>query len=363
MQASEASSEAYRSLRALAEANEIELPSLEREGMELKVLARQTMAEIDRLAPQSNELARKVREMEAHIESYTRTEIRSLYAAARDAEMRLFMMQRQLEQIEYKLRNLSRYEKQLRAVVDAIKLLPMDGEEAAASPADERPGPEQTLADLVLNRDIERQRVTRRLHDGPAQSLANLVLRAEICERLFASEPTEAKAELASIKLSIAKALEDTRGLIFELRPMILDDLGPVPTLRRYAQALMERSGCTVNVIVSGTERRLPQHIEVAIFSVIQEALLNAVQHGQPSQIGVSISYGERSVAVAVEDDGRGFDVAALSSPDPQRRRVGLASIDQLVRALSGTFSVRSQPGQGTRVSAEISLPDTHSDA
>ena len=86
MVAPETSSEPFQALRALAEVNETELPSLEREGGELKVLARQTMAEIDRLAPQSNELARKVREMEAHIDSYTRAEIKSVYSAARDAE-------------------------------------------------------------------------------------------------------------------------------------------------------------------------------------------------------------------------------------------------------------------------------------
>jgi signal transduction histidine kinase len=116
-------------------------------------------------------------------------------------------------------------------------------------------------------------------------------------------------------------------------------------------------------VTISGTERRLARHLEVAIFSVIQESLLNAVQHGHPSQVDVAVTYGESGLAITVNDNGQGFDATDLSSGDPKRQLVGLASMHQLVSALSGSFVVRSEPGRGTTVAAEIPVPEAHAGA
>jgi two-component system, NarL family, sensor histidine kinase DegS len=316
------------------------------------------MVEIDRLTPQNNEMGRKVRDMESHIESYTRAEIKSVYSAARDAEMRLFMMQRQLEQLEYKLRNLRRYEKQLRAVVEAVGHLPEPdaGAEQLQAPPPENEAVGESLAELIFSRDAERQKVTRRLHDGPAQSLANLILRSEICERLLAVDPADAKTELADIRRSIARALDDTRNLIFELRPMILDDLGPMPTLRRYTQALADKSGATINLTVSGTETRLPYHAEIALFSVIQEALMNSIQHGHSTHVETAVSYHRDRVTASVEDNGSGFDTSAALPQGGRRQRTGISSMRHLVAALSGSLAIESEPGKGTTVTADIPI-------
>ena len=90
--------------------------------------------------------------------------------------------------------------------------------------------------------------MSRYLHDGPAQTLTNLVLRAEICEHLVDRDPAKAKAELRGLRSNLTNSLQDARRLIFDLRPMILDDIGVIATLRRYLSEVGRTNGFSQSV-------------------------------------------------------------------------------------------------------------------
>jgi two-component system sensor histidine kinase DegS len=140
------------------------------------------------------------------------------------------------------------------------------------------------------------------------------------------------------------------RNFIFELRPMMLDDLGLVPTIRRYADSFKEQSGVEVSVTVSGNERRLEPYVEVMVFRAMQELLSNAVHQSQATLLKILLDLGDMLIKLSVEDNGKGMDTDALSKDG----NLGLKLIKERVEMLGGSFNLDSTPGMGARVSLSI---------
>jgi len=202
----------------------------------------------------------------------------------------------------------------------------------------------------------ERMRIARDMHDGPAQSMANLVLQAEILERLLDRNPKQLVTELAEFKNSVRNALEETRQLIFDLRPMTLDDLGLVPTLRKFIKEYGDRYGLATRFNVVGQERRLPGNTEGVLFRIIQEALTNVHKHARAKMAEVTMNMQPSRVSVVIKDDGQGFDVARTEANLHKNKNLGLLSMRERAELEKGTLEIRSQPGRGTEVRVEISL-------
>jgi len=208
---------------------------------------------------------------------------------------------------------------------------------------------------VIKAQEEERRRVAREIHDGPAQAMANVVLRTEICERLHAAGREEVAQELGHLKVLVRECLRELRRIIFNLRPMALDDLGLVPTLNRYLENLREQEGCPVTLTVSGKEARLNSMLEVAVFRMVQEAVNNARKHAQASTIRVEILFADSNyVEIRVEDDGVGFDMERLKVEWIDRESFGLMSMKERIELLDGEFEVVSVPGEGTRLSAKL---------
>jgi two-component system sensor histidine kinase DegS len=203
---------------------------------------------------------------------------------------------------------------------------------------------------LVNAQETERQRLSRQMHDGPAQALSNFILQTEIAMRLFDIDAVQAKDELNSLKSSAMGTFQKVRNFIFELRPMMLDDLGLVPTVRRYADAFKEQTSMDVNVTVTGNEKRLEPYLEVMLFRALQELLGNTARHGQATQVKVMLDMGEDRVRVSVEDNGRGFDPDAVQ----QGNSLGLKLIRERAEMLGGNFEIDSSVGRGARVSFSV---------
>ena len=112
---------------------------------------------------------------------------------------------------------------------------------------------------IILAQEEERKRIAREIHDGPAQSLANIVLRTEIAERMLGKQEFQlVQAELIDLKGQVRSGLEEIRKIIFNLRPMALDDLGLVPTLRKYVQDFEDKTKIRTIFDTIGKEVRLP---------------------------------------------------------------------------------------------------------
>jgi two-component system sensor histidine kinase DegS len=207
---------------------------------------------------------------------------------------------------------------------------------------------------LVNAQEAERQRLSRQMHDGPAQALSNFILQTEIAMRLLDVDPAQAKNELGNLKVAAMSTFQKVRNFIFELRPMMLDDLGVAPTIRRYADTFKDQAGVEVNVMISGTERRMESYLEVLIFRAMQELLSNAVHQNQATIVKIQMDMGDTNIRLSMDDNGKGLDTDQLE----KEPNLGLKLIKDRAEMLGGKFELDSAPGKGTRVSISIPVHD-----
>lgn len=321
-----------------------EQEAAQRQLSELQALIRQTSTDVERLAQRSLHLTNQIKQMESRLESIPPTEIIETYQSAMDVQKRLWLMRGQLEKLQSLEAHLQRYVDTLDRI---LSVLAREQEEASTP----RPNVESGLiVRLFEAQEQERQRLVRQLHDGPAQALTNLVLQAEICERLLQRDPERAKVELAALKSAAVDTFQRMREFLFDIRPMSLDDLGLVPTVRRYVEALKDKVKFSLSLQISGEERRMAAHQEAALFRIVQELLTNVRLHAQASQAVVRLAFQPQGVRLEVEDNGVGFDVEEALGSALQRKTIGLTSIRQWVEMLGGQLSITSAPGKGTRV-------------
>jgi len=205
---------------------------------------------------------------------------------------------------------------------------------------------------IIKAQEEERRRVSREIHDGPAQSMANIVFRAEVCERLIDIDMVRAKKELADLREQVRICLKETRKIIFDLRPMTLDDLGLVPTVKRFLDTAKERSGIVSAVRLLGTERRLDSYVEVGLFRTIQEAVNNVEKHAQASVINIVMEFRSEMMSVTIEDNGKGFDTAENVGSES----FGLVGMRERINLLNGQLIIKSVKGTGTKIIIKVNL-------
>ncbi len=195
----------------------------------------------------------------------------------------------------------------------------------------------------------ERNRLARDLHDSVSQELFSLTMLAAAAKRQLNTRPDAAMTQLDEIQATAKHALEETRSLIFALRPAMLDGRGLAPALRDLAAGAADRQGLIVDLRISG-ERRLPLEQEQALFRIAQEALANVVRHSGTRRAEVVLEYTDDATRLMVRDEGHGFDPAAPRSA----RSLGIISMTERVESLGGTLAIWSTPGAGTTVTATL---------
>jgi two-component system, NarL family, sensor histidine kinase DegS len=338
-----------------------ELDRLQRELNELDITVRQQEADVEKLASREVSVSNRLRDLDVNYEKYSKAEIKNFYTNAQEVQMRLYSMRARLEQLRDRQKVMKERNELIEEFVDLLGGGDIAGRGEARNGGDEQ-APVQTEDDLIVNiiqaQEEERRRISLQMHDGPAQSMANLVLRAEICQRLLEKDASQARTELTSLKTSINTMLQDIRKFVFDLHPMTLEDLGLVPTVRRFASEFGEKNGIEVNIMVNGLESRMPGHYEVTLFRFIQEALNNIAKHAGANQARVLMNVSENTLQIIVEDDGEGFHVSEVLADTSGRRNLGISSMRQQIEVLlKGEFGIESAIGRGTRVAATVSLP------
>jgi two-component system sensor histidine kinase DegS len=322
---------------------EKELDEAQRSLREVTLMMEQSQGELSKLTQRNAAITTHLQQVTGQLDKMPPQEIKSAYDSALDAQQRLFVMRGQLEKLQTEKSHLERFKSTLeRARVSA------GGAGASASGGGK--SPLASVEMLVNAQETERQRLSRQMHDGPAQALSNFILQTEIAMRLFDVDAVQARAELNSLKASAMGTFQKVRNFIFELRPMMLDDLGLVPTVRRYSDAFKEQMGLDISVTVTGTERRLEPYLEVMLFRAIQELLGNAARHSQGSVVKVMLDMGEERVRVSVDDNGRGFDPDVVQ----QGSSLGLKLIRERAEMLGGSFEMDSAIGKGARISFAV---------
>jgi two-component system, NarL family, sensor histidine kinase DevS len=203
----------------------------------------------------------------------------------------------------------------------------------------------------------ERHRWARELHDETLQELGALRVLLEPASRAGESE-LSAEARQLAIQ-HVDSAVRNLQGLITELRPATLDELGVGAAIETLALQSTERSGVEIDVSVElappggdGAER-LPRDLEATIYRLVQEAMNNALKHADPKRISVTVNRAGAGIEVVVADDGSGFDPASVE------RSFGLVGMEERVTLSGGSLEIESEPGRGTEVTVELALSET----
>ncbi|HEY4689842.1 MAG TPA: ATP-binding protein [Anaerolineae bacterium] len=338
---------------SLADEIKAEHEQAQRELKEIDLLIQQTSAEVDRLAQRNAQATNRVKQMEINIDTVPRADLQGAYTEAQDAQKRLFMMRGQLEKLQSDQQNLSRLTNWLRRSLDGLSGA-SGGAAGVREDGSEDGSNQPAIVRIIETQEQERQRLVRQLHDGPAQSLTNLILQAEICERLFDHDPKRARSELTNLKTAVTGTFQKVRDFMFDLRPMMLDDLGLVPTLKRYVDSFGEKSGVPISLTVTGSERRFTGYKEMALFRIVQDLLSNVRQHAHATRAQVLLDLTEDAVRVTVEDNGSGFDMNEVLTA---KRGIGLSTLRERVEMMGGQVQIDSAPSRGTKVSLVIPLP------
>ena len=324
---------------------ELELEKSRTELVEISKMLEHSQQEVSKLAQRNASATAHLQRVQNQFEKMSREEIRSAYDTALDAQQRLFVMRGQVEKLQSDLNHQERYIKfiELAKHTQSSNKSPDVQSQDTYSSVD-------SVEMLIQAQETERQRLSRQMHDGPAQALSNFILQTEIAMRLFDVDPEKAKNELINLKGSASSTFQKVRDYIFELRPMMLDDLGLSPTIKRYIEATQNQSGIEIHLTVTGVERRFEPYLEVMIFRAIQEFLKNAVRHSQASQVNLHLDLGDTNIKVICEDNGKGFDVEGLEEDS----YVGLKLMRERAEMLGGNLGLDSVIGQGTRVTYQV---------
>lgn len=319
-----------------------ELEETQRALREVTLMIEQSQSEINKLTQRNSAITGHLQQVQKQIGTIAPEEIRMAYDSALDAQQRLLVMRGQLE----KLQNDKTHLEKSKVLIE--KMRPQSG---AGKGGPVTAGSKMASVEMLVNaQESERQRLSRQMHDGPAQALSNFILQTEIAMRLLEVDPAQAREELSNLKGSALGTFQKVRNFIFELRPMMLDDLGLAPTLRKYAEAFREQTGIDVNITITGTERRLEPYIEVMIFRAVQELIGNASRHSQATQVKAHLDMADELIRVNVDDNGKGMDVEAVQ----EGKSLGLKLIRERAELLGGAFEIDSAVGKGTRITFSV---------
>ncbi|MGB9792011.1 MAG: sensor histidine kinase [Thermacetogeniaceae bacterium] len=341
----------------IAENARSELERVRRELVETKRETLETIHQVDRYVQLEREARLRLMEVSRDFHKYSEDVVKEAYERARDIQIQLFVLQEKEKNLRRRRDELERSLQRLTHTVEKAEILItqigvvlqfLQGTLREISiKLDGIQQKQQLGLKIIQAQEEERRRIAREIHDGPAQSLANLVLRAELCEQHLSRDPEMVKAELKKLKESARNTLKDIRKIIFDLRPMSLDDLGLVGGLRRFLGDFQERYGLPVEFLVFGQERALDEMYCIAVFRIIQEALNNVVKHAQASSVSVKLEFLPKHVTAVVKDDGVGFEPQSLEG---ENEHYGLLNMKERASLLNGELEIKSAPGKGTEV-------------
>jgi signal transduction histidine kinase len=179
-------------------------------------------------------------------------------------------------------------------------------------------------------------------------------LLAQVLPALWAVQPEEATRSLDELRRLSKEALAEMRALLFQLRPVALEEEGVVEALRRHIESLQRRDGPSLAFAATGEADRLPLPVEEALFRVASEAVSNALKHANAKEITVALDIRDGAATLTVRDDGRGFDRAGHQ---PQPGHLGLPGMRERVERIGGLLQIASAPGAGTTIAVRVAIP------
>lgn len=355
--------------------NEVE--NSKKQLAEIKEQARQTIDRVDALTKQEQREKQHLVRVSGNFQDYSEEKIRASYEAVKNVQVELGIerekeqnLRNQRDKLELRLRHLQvmllQAEHLALAIGSVLSYLSSQVSgvvwKIEAVQKDKFVG-----ARIIKAQEEERYRVSREIHDGPAQDLANLILQTSIAEKLIDYDAEEAKRTLQSLRGQIRDCLASIRQVIFDMRPMALDDLGLAPAVNQLVGRLASREIVSTEFSVDGKRYDLPKHVEIAVFRIVQEALNNVAHHAGTDKARVRMLYTPEALSVLIEDAGKGFDMEeglapqmaeadeVLASDGPDHAgRFGIMGMQERAKIIGAELHIQSAPGKGTRVHLRI---------
>ena len=345
---------------------------------ELKQRVAETIARVDSLAVEEQEAKQRLAEVNRNFAEHTEDEIRSAYETVSIIQINLAIerekeqtMRVERDKLEIRLRYLYnvvvRAEQMALSIGSVLSYLSTQVSgvlwKIEAVQKDKFVG-----ARIIKATEEERYRISREIHDGPAQDLANVLFMTTITERLMDQDIAEAKKTFAELREEIRRCLTSVRQIIFDMRPMALDDLGLPQAVEQLIQLFGERRKLRGTFSLEGAYYALPKHVEIAIFRIVQEALNNVVHHAKTDKVRIRMHYTDQALTVLVADDGVGFDPDRMPAEtetmddaldmETQRRQrgrhFGVIGMEERAKIIGASVQILSEPGKGTKVHLRV---------
>lgn len=324
-----------------------------------------TITEGDYLEEMTRHSRKRLANVSKEFLNFSETQVREAYEVANDLLVRLSVNRLEEKQLRERrddlerrlaglLETIERANQLINQVAVVINYLTTDLKDVGEALTNAKNKQDFSIR-IIQAQEEERKRLSRDIHDGPAQMLANVLLRAGLIEKTYNERGSgQALVELSELKETVKSALLEVRRIIYDLRPMALDDLGLIPTLKKYLSKIDEfEKGKEVQFRNSGLEQRFHTDFEVAIFRLVQESVSNALKHGNSKDIWVKIEWFHDIITIMVKDNGKGFN------PDEVRdKSFGLIGMRERVDLLKGEMKIQSAPGKGTIILFKIPLKD-----
>ncbi|MTT31551.1 histidine kinase [Terrilactibacillus sp. BCM23-1] len=333
---------------------------------ELEVIKHQVHDVIDRYDTLERDarLARgHLAKVSSHFNTYQEADIRAAYERANSIQVELSIVQEMERQLKIRRNDIERRITKLKATVDkadklvgqvSVVLNYLTGDLQKMGEMIESAKEKQAFGLKIIEaQEEERKRLSREIHDGPAQILARVLIGSDIVERVHRNQGPEASAkELLTYREMVRSALAEVRRIIYDLRPMTLDDLGLIPTLKKYlSQVENQFKGLKVHFNCIGHEHRVSSNMEVALFRLCQEGVQNACKHAEASFIKVIVEFKEKQIVLLIKDNGKGFD-----PEQSHTSKFGLMGMKERVELLKGKWTLNSEPKVGTSIIINIPI-------
>jgi PAS domain S-box-containing protein len=204
---------------------------------------------------------------------------------------------------------------------------------------------------LMQSQEHERQMISRELHDSIAQNLSTLKIGCDLIFDDQAAIPHEVKAKMAKYSNLLDQTITAVRNLAYDLRPPVLDEIGLVKALAVYCNEFSEHSGIKVDFQTAGINNlNFDSNTEIHLYRLVQEGLNNIRKHAHATRATIKMVGAFPNIILRIEDDGKGFDVAARELKLNKERRMGLRSMKERVKLLQGRMTIQSRPMKGTKI-------------
>ena len=341
-----------------------EQENMRKELYELKEKAGKIIEEVDSLDIRDKLMRKKLAHVSREFKAYSENEVKEVYEQTLEVRTQYLLKQNEEKQIVVRRNQLEISLKRSLATIEgaekainqiAIAASFLSGDMMSSLEGIEQ-GEQMMYGIKILEaQENERKRISRDIHDGPAQYIANILMKADLCERIIKVDMEEGLQELQELKDAVRHALKEVRGIIYDLRPMTLDDLGLNKAIEEFVKKARDDSSFEVILKQKPLKDEIEPIIQVAAFRIIQEIMNNVKKHSKAQHVQIQLDYGLKYLRINVVDDGVGFDVEdTLKRVRSQSTSYGLVGIYERVNQLKGTLQIDSKPGRGTSYSVKL---------